>query len=255
MKIHVVQRGDTLWKIAKQYGVSVERLISDNHILDPRKLVVGQALLVLIPQTIYTVRRYDTLASIACRFHTTEIELMQNNPELADMPRLHPGQVITIRFTQPKRREIAVNSFAYTNIREDLLKRTLPFLTYLTIFGYQYNSQGKLIPVNDERMISLAERYKTAPVMSISNIDQSGGFSGDHAALLLRDPQMQKRLLDQIVETMQRKGYRGLDIDFEQIPVEDRDHFNAFLEMATERMNENGYFVNTDVVPKTSDNQ
>ena len=67
MPIHVVQQGDTVGSIARQYGVSPQRIISDNNIRYPRYLPLGQALIVLIPETVYTIRVGDTLNSVARR--------------------------------------------------------------------------------------------------------------------------------------------------------------------------------------------
>ena len=41
--IYVVQSGDSLTSIAKRYGVSLERLRSDNGLLQDQHLVPGQA--------------------------------------------------------------------------------------------------------------------------------------------------------------------------------------------------------------------
>jgi murein DD-endopeptidase MepM/ murein hydrolase activator NlpD len=41
---HTVRRGETLYRIAKRYGVSVGRLMTANGITDPRKLRAGQTL-------------------------------------------------------------------------------------------------------------------------------------------------------------------------------------------------------------------
>lgn len=46
--IYIVQRGDSLLRIAAQFGVSVEALQEANGILDPRRLQIGQML--IIPQ-------------------------------------------------------------------------------------------------------------------------------------------------------------------------------------------------------------
>lgn len=43
-KIHVVQKGDTLTKIAKTYGTSVERLVELNQIFDKNLIYVGDKL-------------------------------------------------------------------------------------------------------------------------------------------------------------------------------------------------------------------
>lgn len=45
--IYVVQPGGTLWRIARQYGVTAAQIAALNQIPDPDVLVVGQALLIL----------------------------------------------------------------------------------------------------------------------------------------------------------------------------------------------------------------
>lgn len=46
MDIYVVQNGDTINSIADKFGISVERLISDNGIINPSTLVVGQTIVI-----------------------------------------------------------------------------------------------------------------------------------------------------------------------------------------------------------------
>ena len=70
MLIHVVERGDTLWKISRQYGVSIYRIIEDNGMIGQPYLVVGQALLILFPRIIHRVTTGDTLYSIAHQYNT-----------------------------------------------------------------------------------------------------------------------------------------------------------------------------------------
>jgi LysM repeat protein len=54
-KIYTVAKGDNPVKIARKLKVSYEDLITLNHIEDPRKLKVGQKL--LIPRKTATTRR------------------------------------------------------------------------------------------------------------------------------------------------------------------------------------------------------
>ena len=44
--IHIVQRGETLSEIAKQYGVSLDALIATNDIADPHLIKIGQELII-----------------------------------------------------------------------------------------------------------------------------------------------------------------------------------------------------------------
>ncbi|WP_368784382.1 SafA/ExsA family spore coat assembly protein, partial [Acinetobacter baumannii] len=42
MKIHIVKKGDTLWKIAQKYNIDFETLKNANtHIKNPDKIVPG----------------------------------------------------------------------------------------------------------------------------------------------------------------------------------------------------------------------
>jgi nucleoid-associated protein YgaU len=41
---HTIQKGDTLYSIAKKYKVNVKRLAELNNIKDPNKIIVGQTL-------------------------------------------------------------------------------------------------------------------------------------------------------------------------------------------------------------------
>ncbi len=104
MVIHTVQPGDTIQALARRYGTSPSRIISDNAVSNPRDIAVGQALVILIPQTVYTVRPGDTLESIAAQSGVPEIVLLQNNPELISAPYLRTGQTIVLQFQEPKRR-------------------------------------------------------------------------------------------------------------------------------------------------------
>src|SRR5690606_22581644 len=44
--IHVVQKGETLWTIARRYGLSVDELVRLNELSDPNRIVVGQKLVI-----------------------------------------------------------------------------------------------------------------------------------------------------------------------------------------------------------------
>lgn len=82
MVIYTVQPGDTLYSISQRFGVSPQRITTDNAILDPRNLPPGQGLILLTPAVTYTVSQGDTLSSIAARYGVTVYVLLQNNPQL-----------------------------------------------------------------------------------------------------------------------------------------------------------------------------
>src|SRR5947209_4985247 len=88
---YTVKRGDTLGVIAKRLGTSVSSLVHGNGLKDADHIVIGQVLkagdskasttappAVTAPTT-YTVKRGDSLSSIAKRNHTTVTSLLKMN--------------------------------------------------------------------------------------------------------------------------------------------------------------------------------
>jgi LysM repeat protein len=72
---HTVQPGENLFRIALQYGTTVDAIVAANGLPDPQSIRTGQVL--IIPASlptdadIYLVQPGDTLYSIARRFNTT----------------------------------------------------------------------------------------------------------------------------------------------------------------------------------------
>jgi spore germination protein len=255
MIIHRVENGDTLYKIAKRYGVSPDKIASDNGITDKNSLTVGQSLVILIPEKTYTVRRGDTLSSIAERFGTTMLELMQNNPELMGKTDIYNGQILTISYPAPEYGSITVNGFAFPNIQREVLERTLPYLTYLSIFSHSVKEDGTLSEIDDANLISEAKRYRVLPIMVLTNLSSRGGFSSELADEVLNNEALQDQLIESIYERIRERGYNGVDVDFEYIGKDNAEMYTNFINKLRQRLCPEGYLVFVDLPPKTSEDQ
>lgn len=80
MQTYVVQRGDTLYGISGQFGVSVEDIKLENNLVS-NSITVGQVLKIPSESTtsLYIVKTGDTLYSIARRYNTSVDELVKLN--------------------------------------------------------------------------------------------------------------------------------------------------------------------------------
>ncbi len=253
MIIYVVRRGDTLNSIAAQYGVSAGLVAELNGIENAGGLVVGEALVIRIPQTVHTVQNGETLYGIAVNYGVSVNTLLRNNPNLLERT-ISSGDEIVIAYDDEKLGTIRINGYAYPFINTAVLRSVLPFLTSLTIFGYGFDEEGNLDEPDDEKIIAMAYEYSAIPVMLISAM-RGGVFNTALASAVFRNPTAQKNLINNILNTMRTKGYRGLDIDFEFIEPDDAQVYLDFVRNVTERLNAEGFTVNVDLAPKISADQ
>ena len=255
MQIHVVKPGESIYTIAKQYDVSPQKIISDNELENPDKLVPGEALVILEGTRKYTVKPGDSIYKIAKRYDISVADILEANPDIANPASLTVGQVINIPARAVNFGEILVNGYAFPNINRDVLRKTLPSLSFLSIFSYEVKPDGSLNTIPDEPLIQAARAAKVAPFMVITNIEEGGGFSSDIASTILSSGTIQDTLINNVINVMKQKNYYGLDIDFEYLYPNDREKYNDFLRKVAARIKPLGYSLSTAVAPKTSATQ
>ena len=204
MTIVTIQPGDSLYKIGKNYGVSVEQLVRANGI-DPNKyLVIGDSLIV-------------------------------PSPEEPSGP-------------------LQVNGYAYPFIDREVLRKTLPYLTYLSIFSYGITDEGGLVPLKgDEELIAAAKRAGVAPMLVLTTVDESGGFNSNRSVRLLENEANRTRLVEELKAVLDQKGYYGVDVDMEYIPGQFRQNYVDLIAYLREQLAPHPVFI--ALAPKTSRDQ
>lgn len=252
MKIHVVQKGETLFSIAQQYGVSARLLQKLNQVPTDGALVPGQTLVVLLPERTHVVRRGDTVWSIAREHGISTRELYQNNIFLQGQGALIPGEELILSLQDVHREgSLGVNGYAYPFINGDLLRQVLPYMTYATPFTYGIGADGGLVALRDEGILAAAGQYSVLPWMHLSTMTEEGRFSSARAEALLGSVPRQETLLGQIKEILKEKGYGGLDVDFEYIRPELGAAYAAFVDRLRRELNSLGCSVLVALAPKT----
>lgn len=208
--IYVVQQGDTLYSVARRFGVSEEQIILDNQLYVQSDLVSGQALLILIPG--------ERTALI---------------------------------------KELYVTGYAYPFIDQTVLQEALQYIDELLVFSYGFTTEGELIPplVDDLPLIEMAWGAGVRPMLVLTPFGIDGQFNNYLVKLVSENLMVQERLIENLLYTVEDRGYTGVDVDFEFILPEDREAYAEFVGNLRARMNENGYKVSVALAPKTSADQ
>lgn len=256
MIIHTVSKGETFSSIAAKYGIPLARLLEDNGISNPDFPLVGQSLLILHPRATHIVRQGETLQSIADFYQTTLRTLYRNNPFAIENP-IYPGQQLVLSFRDRPIASVLTNGYAYSFIPQDTQKKILPYLTDFTLFTYGFDEGGNLIaPVPDDTPVIETAIYSGAdPVLLLSTLGPDGTFDSRLAGILFSSPEATEKLIAELIVTMKQKGFRGIDVDFEYLPPEDKERYSAFIALLQERMNAEGFGVMVALAPKTAREQ
>ncbi len=249
MTVYTVQPGDTIYTIAEKFNVPYNRLLQQNITQPNYGLVVGQNLFITYPEIVYYVQSGDTLQSIAEAFGVSIIQLLQNNPQLSDRDYLNIGEEIIISYA--KEGEIEVNGYAFPHINIDTLKKTLPFLTYLSIMGYQITATGDINVPDAANIIELARGYGVAPLMMCSTLNKQGIGSYEITHKILNDKNVQDNYINNVIRVLRQNNLSGINFGCQFILKEDLQNYIDLMAEVKLRLQNEGYIVIITIVPST----
>ncbi|MFT4144951.1 MAG: LysM peptidoglycan-binding domain-containing protein [Mobilitalea sp.] len=251
MKIHVVQAGETLEMIAGIYKIPSERLILENGITNPHNLVEGQTIVIIDALITHTAKEEEPLPLVATMYGVTVMHLLRNNPNLSGRNVLLPNETIVIQYDTNIKRSTMISGFAHPFIRRDVLRKTLPYLTYLTIFDYKLTPEGELIDIDDIELIEIAKEYGVASIMTITTLSEHGVHDEKLANFILDNPEIQDKLIDQAIIVMKTKGYIGLNIYYQGLNSINLSKVEELTKKISMRVKAEGLLFVITVSPKT----
>lgn len=248
MDIYIVQPGDDIYKIANKFGVSTADLLRDNGMENPFDLVVGQAILITYPMQIHTVQQGDTLSGIAKNYGVTVMQLLRNNSFLSGREYIFPGEQLVIKYKTS--RQLVTIGYSYPYIKKEILIKTLPYLTYLSIFNYRIIDNGKIITYgNDEEIIALAKDYGVIPLLMISSLSPQGDGNVEMIYDLLLSKDLQNDLIKNMEILLRTTDYNGINILISDINSRNQTLYINLLEVISQKAKEDGYLFYVTIDP------
>ena len=250
MVIHVVKQDETVTSIAELYGVPVNRLISENELITSDSLVPGQAIVITFPQETYVVQEGDTLLDIANSYGVPFYQILRNNPFLSGREYIYPGETIVISYyvTAPR---ITTNGYANVFINNDILKKTLPSLTYLSILGYRIIPGGEIVEIEDTNLIQTAKNYGVAPLMILSTLSVGGEENVEAIYNLLNNEILMDRLIDNLILILKEKGYYGVNLTYQLLNNATLLSYETLNTKAYNRLKNEGFAFFITISPNT----
>ncbi|QPA30969.1 LysM peptidoglycan-binding domain-containing protein [Thermaerobacillus caldiproteolyticus] len=257
MQIHVVQRGQTLTGIAQAYNTNPEEIIRANELPNPNNLVIGQAIVIPIVGRFYWVQRGDSLWSISRKFSIP----VQRLAEVNGIPLNRPLQIGQRLYIPPaSKRNAEFNGYveprgtSVSPALETSASQAAPYLTYLAPFSFQIQRDGTLKEPLLNNFPSIARANRVTLMMVVTNLENDQ-FSDELGAVILNNEELQNRLLENIITTARKYGFRDIHFDMEYLRPADREAYNSFLRKAKQRFEREGWLMSTALAPKTSATQ
>ncbi len=181
----------------------------------------------------YTIQAGDTFYKIALRFQISLSSLLAANPGV-DPNRLNIGQRIRIPLLSPGpepslTRSVCgwipywVQSQAFQSLQShaELFRSISPFWYQLSASGDIVNFPG----AEDSSLLSFARARGISVVPLITNT-----FDSQLISAVLNDPVIRQRHIQVIMNTVSQMNYAGIDINYENLFVSDREVFVVFLQ-------------------------
>ena len=140
MQIHRVKKGESVYSISREYGVSPRKIIEINNLKNPDKLAVGRELLILFPRRTYTARRGDSVESISRRFSLDKSKIYKCNPTLAGTDKIYPEEILSLGYSDIGGGSVLIDGYIFKGCTTERLAYTLPYLSSITLASYVYEN-------------------------------------------------------------------------------------------------------------------
>lgn len=141
--------------------------------------------------------------------------------------------------------------FYYTDNEDswESLRANIERVSIIAPGGYSVDAEGIVWGEVDPRVVRLG-RERNVPVMPLI---VNPGFNQELLSRLLNDPEARARATEAMVELCRRHGHYGIQFDFENVALPDRDALTQFYRETADALHREGFRISIAVVHRPDD--
>lgn len=144
--------------------------------------------------------------------------------------------------------------FAYRPAAFEALKKNIDRVTIISPEPFIVDASGVIYGEIEPRLLKLTKSHNVKLMPQVKNIDPTKGlFNNEWVHAILNDRKVGDRTMRMMVDLCKRYGLWGIQIDFENVHINDREALTAFYRAAAAALHEEGFKISIAVVHRAEE--
>lgn len=128
------------------------------------------------------------------------------------------------------------------------IKNNINKINIIAPQAYQVNAKGYVWGTVDPLIMRTAKKHHVKIMPLITNAD----YSAKLTTTFLHDTKAQQKAIRAMVAVCQQKKLAGLQVDFEHIPLADKNAFTQFYQDAAAALHAHHFLISVAIIPRTN---
>lgn len=131
------------------------------------------------------------------------------------------------------------------------LKRNIGHLDMVATESFFLNGDS-IVDKADTAALKVIHDSKKSAIAVLSNFNKDH-WDGNAVKRLLNDLPAQQKLISNLISIVQKYGYKGINVDFEELNLENSNSFNSFMHNLYNQFHAKKLIVSQDISPENDD--
>nr|WP_199156795.1 glycosyltransferase [Pedobacter sp. ASV2] len=131
------------------------------------------------------------------------------------------------------------------------LKRNISHLDMIATESFFLNGDS-IVDKADTAALRVIKEGKKSAIAVVSNYN-TDHWDGQAVRRLLNNPDAQEKLISNLITITKKYGFKGINIDFEELNLENSDSFNNFMKNLYTQFHNEKLIVSQDISPENDD--